>query len=98
MSTAALSIITNSWKDPNSSTVKEKYITVYSYNAILCDNTGESQEKNVNGKKQITLKRMPIVAFHYYKIKKTKQYLLFRHSKSGKKYLYGRKGCNLGEP
>lgn len=45
MSTAALSIKMNNRKDPNPSTVKDKYITVDSHNGILCYNMNESQEK-----------------------------------------------------
>ena len=49
----------NELERPSPSTTNEKYITMCSCNGILCHNTDESQEKNVDGKKQITLKKCP---------------------------------------
>lgn len=99
MSTAALSITTNC-KDPNSSIVQDKYITVYSYDGILYHNMNESQEKMLTVKsKSHWKKKMSIVAFHFYKIKKQDKTILYFSviGSQERRYLCGRRGWNTGK-
>lgn len=51
------------------STVKDKCITFYSHNGLLCHNRDESQEKMLREEANHTKKKMPKIGSQFYKIK-----------------------------
>lgn len=99
MSTAALAITANNWKNPNAHqqqkiNASHSIHTMDSYVTTWTNLKKKMLREEANHtKKKKNLKQDP----NFTKLKtRQNNTLLFRHKKSGKGYLCGRSGCNQG--